>query len=270
MKKIQISFLALSLLFSVNGMAQLSDRENNASKLKIGARPVNGDMGFSVIASNDEIRDWLGGAADTTTERFMMPTFVYRYYLSDDMVFRFGMKSNKENSRREGTIDPNVNGIGGLTAKTDIDNMSEFFFIPAIEKHFLNSNIFDAYIVGSIPLGYLTEKEVTDRTYEFGDFTKHTMTKKSVGYGLGLHFGLQAFIADLPLAVGVEIGGTGIGFRGEKFKHEVSNSVGGVVTNQVYYTFKDDPANVKYSDLKSNSFEADGNFRVSISYFFRK
>ena len=91
-----------------------------------------------------------------------------------------------------------------------------------------------------------------------------------MAYGLEAHLGLQAFIADLPLALGFELGYTGIGYRGEKYKHLEDNKIGGVATTQEYYTYKGDASNTKFSSLKSNSFDGNGSIRISISYYFNK
>ena len=190
--------------------------------------------------------------------------------MKDNMVFRIGVKANKSKTVLKGEIDPAVNGIGGLISKTDITNESGLYITPAIEKHFLNSNLLDAYVVATLPLGRIKENVVNDWKNEIGDYSEHSMTKNSLAYGLEGHVGLQAFIADLPLALGFEAGISGIGYRGDKYKNVHNSSLGGVVESQKYYTFKDDPQNIKYSDLKSNSFETSGSVRLTISYYFRK
>ena len=254
--------------FSINGIAQLSDRTNNPSTIKSGTRPQTGNFGFGVLVSNTDAARWLN--QDTTVvEESIMPLFVLKYYISDDLVFRFGVKTDREKTLRSGNVDPEVNGLGGYSARTQINSSSTFLLTPAIEKHFLESNIFDAYLVATLPIGIVHERVVDDKTYEYGDFIKHSMSKKSIAYGWGVHFGLQAFIADLPLAVGAEFGATGMGYRGDKYKNEAAYSVGGVETQQVYYTYKDDPSTIKYSDLKSNNFELGGDIRLSLSYYFR-
>lgn len=265
-----INFLAFA------SFAQLSDRVNNPSKFKTGTRPIAGNMGFYLGISSEDIKSWTAEedstSKDSTDEvvKSIIPLVSLKFYIKDDMVFRVGIKISKEKMVRDGLIDPVVNGAGGLTSKTEINITSETYFSPAIEKHFLNSNLLDAYIVGTLPIGYIKEKVVDSWHNDMGDFQEHTMTKNSLAYGLEGHIGLQAFIADLPLALGLELGASGIGYRGEKHKNVVSSSIGGVATDQTYFTLKDDPQNTKYSDLKSNSFNTNGSIRLTLSYYFSK
>ncbi len=264
-----INFLAFS------SFAQLSDRVNNPSKFKTGTRPIAGNMGFYIGVSSEDIKSWTD-KKDTTSKdstdivKSIIPLVSLKYYIQDDLVFRIGIKTDKEKKVRDGKIDPAVNGAGGLTSKTDINITAETYFSPSIEKHFLNSNLLDCYVVGTLPLGYIKEKVVDSWHNNLGDFQENTMTKLSFAYGLEGHIGLQAFIADLPLALGLELGAAGIGYRGEKHKNVVNTSIGGVATNQTYYTLKDDPQNTKYSSLKSNSFESNGSVRLTLSYYFSK
>ena len=246
--------------------AQLSDRVNNPGKFKTGTRPIAGDMGFYLGVGSADLKK----EDDSTKVENILPLDCIKYYMKDNMVFRIGVKANKSKTVLKGEIDPAVNGICGLISKTDITNESGLYITPAIEKHFLNSNLLDAYVVATLPLGRIKENVVNDWKNEIGDYSEHSMTKNSLAYGLEGHVGLQAFIADLPLALGFEAGISGIGYRGDKYKNVHNSSLGGVVESQKYYTFKDDPQNIKYSDLKSNSFETSGSVRLTISYYFRK
>lgn len=270
-----IACLTLSFLLADTSLAQLSDRVNNPSKFKTGTRPIAGNMGFYLGISSEDIKSWIEEEDTTSTDtveilKTIIPMVSLKFYIKDDLVFRVGVKTSKEKTVRDGEIDPAVNGAGGVTSKTDINVTSETYFSPAIEKHFLNSNLLDAYVVGTVPIGYIKEKVEDSWHNDLGDFQENTMTKNSLAYGLEGHIGLQAFIADLPLALGLELGISGIGYRGEKYKNIVSSSIGGVATDQKYYTYKDDPQNNKYSNLKSNSFDTDGSIRLTLSYYFSK
>lgn len=271
-----IACFALLNLLAVVSFAQLSDRVNNPSKFKTGTRPIAGNMGFYLGISSEDVKSWIEKEDSTSTDsteeviKSIIPLVSLKYYIKDDLVFRVGIKASKEKTVRDGEIDPAVNGAGGLTSKTNINVTSETYFSPAIEKHFLNSNLLDAYVVGTVPIGYIKEKVVDSWHNDLGDFQESTMTKNSLAYGLEGHIGLQAFIADLPLALGLELGISGIGYRGEKYKNVVSSSIGGVTTDQKYFTYKDDPQNTKYSNLKSNSFDTNGSIRLTLSYYFSK
>ncbi|HET6245916.1 MAG: hypothetical protein H0V01_15215 [Bacteroidetes bacterium] len=272
MKNIK-SLICLSLLSLIGSasFAQLSDRINNPSKFKTGTRPIQGDMGVFIGYNTANIKlkpDSVDNGIEEITS--VLPDISIKYYVADDLVFRAGVSTKKEKTLRRGTIDPALNGIGGLSRRDQVSVASEFYITPAIEKHFLSSNLLDVYVVATLPLGYLREKGEDNVGYASGDFVYKSMNKMSFAYGLEAHVGLQAFIADLPLAIGAEMGISGIGYRGEKLKHVESSSIGGVETNQVYYTFKNDPQNIKYSNLKSNSFNTSTSIRITLSYYFSK
>ena len=259
----------MAILVSSSSFAQLTERINNPGKIKTGTRPVKGNMGMFLAISSADVRTLLDTTAATKVES-ILPLGCIKYYISDDLVFRVGVYGKKTKTSRNGEIDPNVNGIGGLTSKKEIGSKSEWFIKPAIEKHFLNSNVLDPYIVATLPIGYLKERNIDNETYAFGDFYNSTVSKFTFAYGIETHLGLQAFVADLPMAIGLELGFTGLGYLGEKFKHTENNRIGGIETTQEYYTYKGDPLNTRYSSLRSNSFDGSGSIRLTLSYYFNK
>ena len=273
MKRIsKITLFAAAAMFVSNSFAQISDRVNNPSQFKIGTRPVKGNLGIFFAISSDNVKTWIAKEdkeSETKTHETILPIVNMKYYLQDNLVFRCGVQTSKKKSVTKGDIDPVVNGPG-LTFKEDVSVASDFFITPAIEKHFLNSNLLDPYIEVGIPLGYLREKEVHNEKYDYGDLSEQSMTKNSFAYGIEAHLGIQAFIADLPLAIGAEFGFYGIGYRGDKYKHIDNATIGGLNATQTYYTFKNDPLNNRYSSLKSNDFDLSGSARVTISYYFSK
>lgn len=264
-----ISFATLFITTASISFAQLSDRQNNPGKFKIGTRPVAGNLGFMIGGSMSDLKAVFNGDSTKNT----LPLLAFKYYKTDDMVWRLGIKINKKSVVREGSTDTSL--TPGITGRDSSSMNSEFLLYPGIEKHFLNSNIFDAYVTASIPLGFLRETAVDNTDFlnpitSTNDYTHHSMSKFSFAYGIELSAGIQAFIADLPLALGIEMGVSGIGYRGEKYKNKDESSIAGISTSQTYYTYKNDPMNVKYSKLKSNSYEMKGSIRLTLSYYFAK
>ncbi|MBI4945943.1 MAG: hypothetical protein HY840_06035 [Bacteroidetes bacterium] len=272
MKLIKITlFATFFMAASVVSYAQLSDRQNNPGKFKIGTRPVAGNLGFMIGGSMSDFKTLIKGDSSKNT----LPLLALKYYKSDSQVWRLGVKATKNSTVRKGKIDTTGNYLMGLPTSVSKDSVtmtSEFLLYPGIEKHFLSSNIFDAYLAASLPLGFLREKQINNEDIgnTTSDYSHHKMSKMSLIYGIEAFFGIQAFIADLPLALGLEMGVSGIGYRGEKYKHKDEESNLGVATNQTYYTYKDDPMNAKYSSLKSNSYELKGSVRLTLSYYFAK
>ena len=88
--------------------------------------------------------------------------------------------------------------------------------------------------------------------------------------GLGAFVGIQAFIADLPLAIGAEFGISSKFDTGVKYKHveEVTGN-----DTQTYYSsaIEDLPGytNTQYDSLKARTGEIGGQFRFTLTYYFK-
>jgi hypothetical protein len=74
---------------------------------------------------------------------------------------------------------------------------SSFMFYPGLAYHFNNKNLLDVYVGGELPIG------IAGASYDTGD-TDEGATNFRVG--LGAFIGLQAYLANLPIALGVEYG----------------------------------------------------------------
>jgi len=253
------------LFLSANMFGQLSDRVNNPSTLKIGTRPVQGNMGIYFGISYADIKDWV---EEDDFEYAGIPMVSFKYYVTDRWVARLGVKASKLSKIEEGEIDPLVDG-SFLEEKRFREIESEFLVTPGFEYHFTNANLLDVYAGGLIPFGRVKEEFVSDSRYTTGEYNYSTITKKNFAYGYELFVGLQAFIADLPLAIGFDLGLAGLGYFKDKYKHETNLSVGGITSEQIYYTVEKDTG-TKYRSLTSKNFELEGNIRITLSYFFNR
>ena len=96
-----------------------------------------------------------------------------------------------------------------------------------------------------------------------------TTTKRAFVIGIGAFIGIQAFIADLPLALGAEFGVSSRFDTGVKYK--TVNEVTGNDT-QTYYSsaIENLPGeNVDYDSLKARTGEIGGQFRFTLTYYFK-
>jgi len=121
----------------------------------------------------------------------------------------------------------------------------------------------------------------SDQTIDYSSFER---SRFGFAYGFEGFFGVQAFVADLPLSIGLELGSSALGKLGKKWKVKSNTVVGGVATNQTYYTLnldnndKIDPASLvgaltqtnDFSKLNAKSFNVDGMARLTVSYYFNK
>jgi hypothetical protein len=260
--KAKILMLILIAGIVMPAAAQLSKRENNPSVIKTGTRPETGDFGLFIGPSIAEI----GEMADNDIEFRGLPLVNVKLFLSNKTESRLGIQYYKTRTKIDGTLAENEIG-------TTIDSKTESFFriTPGVAHHFSPKNILDAYMGVGIPLGTESYKVETNWMDEAtGDFQDHAITKSSFVYGYNLFIGLQAYVADLPFAFGLEYGIYGIMHTGLKYKHELTQEIGGVSDNQTYYTTDETGFGTNYSELKYKKFEGGSDLRLTLSYFFGK
>ena len=265
MKKLLFVLLAAQIFFSTNIFCQLSDRVNSPSTFKVGTRPVMGNYGLFFGLAYNEMKYWF----DNNIDYNGIPIVSIKYYKTDNNVWRIGFQTSTKNEILKGTVDPVVNG-GNLEEKKLIDNTSRLTLYPGFERHFTGSNILDVYLGGQIPFGWDREKYTDDESYNNNNYNKYTRTRTSITYGFEAFAGVQAFVADLPLALGLDFGAAALGHMRNKYRHESSTRVGVASTSQVYYTVDDTGAGIKYESLSRRDFQLQGNVRLTITYFFKK
>ena len=269
MKKLYITLgVVLSLLmFSSVTFGQLSDRVSSPSTFKIGTRPVSGDMGVYFGIAYKDIKNLIDNK-----DYEGLPLVSIKYYISDNLVGRIGIDYSKETDIEKGEIDPVITG-GTMIENTSKQITSDLLLTPGVERHFLNSNLFDAYFAAMLPLGYKRDIIENDQVFQGNLYDEYKMSRFSFAYGLECLVGIQGFIADLPLALGLEIGFSGLGYISDKYKSVVNSNITGTVVTQTYYTRTDDPVtngDIYYSKLSARNYEMSGNVRIQLSYYFSK
>lgn len=137
-------------------------------------------------------------------------------------------------------------------------------FYPGVAYHFSPNNILDIYGGAELLFGWNKEKDqvLYDDKYSGG---AGSMT--STQFGGGLFIGLQAFIADLPVAVGIEYGFHGYGNHGLKYKQETEDG-------DVYQINPDMFKNINVEGGAKKMGASTSNFgqqvRFTISYYFNR
>jgi hypothetical protein len=272
MKKIIPILIILLFVFNFKGYSQLSDRVNSPSTFKVGTRPLKGNFGISFGISTADVKDFVNIITDSIQYKGT-PLVSFKYYVTDKVVARLGFKVSNTSKTVKGLVDPLVDG-SFITERNEIDNFSSFLLSPGIEYHFSSTNLLDVYVGGLFPVGMTTKEFVDDTKYSTGEYNLYTRSLKSFTYGYEVFAGLQAFIADLPVAIGFDFGFSGLGHLKDKYKHESKILAGGITIDQTYYT--KDPSPVagvrftKYRDLTSQNFVLDPNIRLTLTYFFNK
>jgi len=282
MKKILL-FTAFVALTVSQSFAQLSTRENYDVNLRLGTRPQAGDAALQFVLPlfNEE------GAAHLFRGNSLMANdfLTYKYYHTDDVVIRAGLRWSVESGKVEGTAadSSETNNIPESELQTLDQKYSyrDFSIAAGLEKHFTNSNIFDVYAGGEILIGLGKDKWRDNRDYFNGDMDHMTSTTNTRVLGFGLVTGFNVFIAELPISVGLEYGLTGKWLFGGKSKIVAEQTVGSTSTSAEYFTQEEDafgdPDVVgiegsprQYSDLSRRSFNmnTNHNVRLSINIYF--
>lgn len=244
----------LSFLLPLSVFSQLSDRVNSPSTYNLGTRPVAGNFALQIGSGFQDVMDIL----DDNKDFEVLPVVALKYYYSNESVFSVALKSKKEKINMNGTF---------YTPSDDfkyVNNQTQFMVVPGYEKHFGPANILDIYIGARVPIGW--EKDIAKQT--IGTLS-YESTKNSLAYGLDAIIGIQAFIGDLPFAIGAEINYSLLGRLGDRYKVVT----GGVGARTYYYTDATNPvisAFDEFADLSVNTMTIEGDFRVNIIYFFRK
>ncbi|MCX6297195.1 MAG: hypothetical protein NTX97_14280 [Bacteroidetes bacterium] len=282
------SVLMIALAFGVSSaFAQLSTRENDETVQKIGARPKAGDMAFvlgTTIGSDSGLVAKLFSGNSLKSGNLL----TYKFYKTDDLVIRAGIRLKNQNTTYKGskldstayffyspytTGTPPFQGISEFKSKS-VNRMWEI--VPGVEKHFLNSNLFDAYVGADLYLGFGGDKTIANYTYINGDKNWRTAKTNTTDIGLGFISGFNVFIAHLPISVGLEYGWNAKWtFGGVTKVHEE------VKAGSASYTvdYKEDNSTTgladgaaKYSKLKKREFNAESNqdVRIVLHIYFGK
>jgi hypothetical protein len=247
---------------TLGASAQLSTRVNDSSVIKVGTRPEQGDFAFYLSSSFQEIDQMVDDDIEVTG----IPLIHLRYYLSDDVALGLGIQTYKSKKFLSGRLPQDETGT-----INDISIESRYLVSPRIEYHFSDHNILDTYVGLEIPVGY--EKDIVEFGEKYnlsGDYTNERSERTSFVYGYSIFAGFQAFIADLPMAIGLELGVRGFNHGDMTYKNTKEYSINGVEHSQTYYTTDNNGYSAEYDELNYSKFELGSDLRITLNYFFSR
>jgi|SaaInlStandDraft_1057018.scaffolds.fasta_scaffold98234_2 hypothetical protein len=272
MKKI-FTILTLFAFTSTVSYSQISDRVNDESTYLLGARPQSGNFGFYLGLSTAEI----GEITESNWEESGIPLVKVKYYYSDKLVLRAGVQVSKRRRLIEGKV--KVFDAEDLDYK-HVETDASWNFSLGGEKHFDLSNIFDSYIGLNSNFGYERSVRIHNESYLNGDFRDDEGSNFGFTYGLETFVGTNFFIADLPIAAGLELGFIAKNYGANKYKYKWDEQVAGTSNSGTYYTslvddFEDATANTfstsnQFTDLKARRFDIMPLVRVSLTFFLKQ
>lgn len=260
MMKRKLFLLAIvSVAFSFSLSAQISKGDPTATTIKTGNRPGKGDFGVF----------FGGGLMIGQDEPFILPVMNFKYFVADKLELRAGIDLYRNFRRSKGKVITGSEFADPLMTYNSTTAYVDGFFhiVPGLAYHFSNLNILDVYVGAEIPLGVEHFRNVSKIS---GDNAPATPTPVSVEtwnpfvIGANLLVGIQAFIGNLPLAIGLEYGIGAKAFLGDKVKYVTENNAG---DKAVY--FKTNAENTaKWAKLSRNSGYVDHTVRLTVSYYF--
>jgi hypothetical protein len=282
----QVLSTAVLVMIASLSFAQLTQRQSNPSNYSTGTRPLAGDFGIFLavdIFDAENIVNDISGDNSSGDEPLNVPNFSLvnlKYYSSNDLVFRVGLVASKAKRVESGTLffpsaSPAV--AGDLLEFKTKSSKRDYAIKPGIEKHFNPSNVIDIYIGGEALIGTHIEVDETNREFSGGDLDYFKRKGSSLLYGAGAFIGMQFFIADLPLSLGIEYGIIGKGYAMKRYRIDQEANIGGVNTAETFFIRESDIADFdsgnptqRFESLSSRTFNLDNQVRVTFSYFFTK
>jgi hypothetical protein len=232
-------------------MAQLTTGKSSANVFRNGNRASEGDFGLYFGATSTIF----GKAFHKDFNATFMPLVNLKYMYTDNIEYRLGIELNKWSWSESGSIDVEKKSYDLSAKYTEVENN----IYPGIAYHFSSENLLDVYVGAEIPLGY---KRLTDKT-EFDDSLDKT-SRFAYHLGLGAFIGIQAYVANLPVAIGVEYGISSMFDFGLKTKSETKSG-----DNDTQISYTSDFSGQAYDDLAVRTGEVGSQFRFTLTYFFK-
>jgi hypothetical protein len=269
-QKILLLFIFVSC-FSYVSMAQLTTGKSTANVIRNGNRASAGDFGLYFGVTSDifhlnSIDDDFGDGADVTN--YILPLVNLKYMATDNIEYRLGIEFNKKSALAKGSDEVGNKSYDFSQKYTNVENS----IYPGIAYHFSKDNLLDVYVGAELPLGYKrntwkVEDESIEETLSTTSFAYH--------FGLGAFIGVQAYVANLPVAIGFEYGISSLFDFGLKNKTKLTQ---GKTTTTSYET----DFSGKEHLLGGNNFDATGDeltvrtgevgnqIRFTLTYFFKQ
>ena len=190
MKKI---FVLLALGLGVmSAQAQITTGESSSKVIRTGNRAQAGNFGLYIGATTDMFRNLSNGGPE---EFSCLPLINLKYMKTDNLEYRLGFEWWKSSTTTE--TDYGYNGAYGSKSEVT-DAQSMYMFYPGAAYHFSKQNLLDVYVGVELPFGF------SSASYEVKGGADESASHFRMG--VGAFIGLQAYVGNLPLALGMEYG----------------------------------------------------------------
>jgi len=179
--------------------AQISTGETSSKVIRTGNRAQAGNFGIYLGATSEIFKNI--GASNT--EFSAIPMINLKYMKTDQLEYRLGFEwYDKYES------DNTFQGEDDKIKISETNSESKFMFYPGFAYHFSPKNLLDVYVGAELPIGFgtLGKHKFVDSDDADVESDKDGHTGKVFRVGAGAFIGLQAYVANLPIAIGVEYG----------------------------------------------------------------
>ena len=275
MKKLLLLFAVFAFI-AQDSVAQLSTRSNNDSDFRIGTRPQAGDAALNFVLPIINLSEDNGSDAGLYKGNSLAAgdMLTFKYYHTDDIVLRMGLRLFADNSIFSGTgadsTDTYPVGPGEVSEVKSKMTSREYKLALGAERHFTNSNIFDVYGGGEFIIGLGRDRTLLNQELYNGDLSEVTSSTGTTVFGVAGVVGFNIFVAELPVSLGMEYGWSAKWIFGGKTKVKSTTTVGGTTTEQDFIAvdgqFLNDGATQRqYSSFSAREFNMDNNHSVRIN-----
>jgi len=261
MKTKFLTALVFICICALPSYAQITTGEPSAKTIRTGNRAEKGCFGLYVGAKTSMFKDLF----DSKTSVSALPLLNFKYMASNKTEIRLGFEWYQTSEKIKGDA---KTGEDSTTAVTNKDRQSDVIFYPGIAYHFGRLNIFDVYVGAELPLGWNNARQSAATAGEKG--YSSTVTKRSFVIGLGAFVGIQAYIANLPLALGIEYGISSRFDTGLKYKYEYTADN----KTQTYYSpdldsFERLDTSSQFTKLAAKKGTIGSQVRLTLTYYFK-
>ena len=280
MKKIFSIACLLLLGAGMTASAQITEGNPTGNQITTGNRPQAGTWGIYLGSTSNMFK----AIGDKDTKIDPLPLINLKYMFKDKWEARLGLEFSRKRETVKGDL------ITGYDENEKVETASyknkvvtsENRIMPGVAYHFSPKNILDVYAGVEATLGWSRNSLYNDFQAEDEDGKMkdgyNNVCKSSVLLGGGAFIGLQAFIGNLPLAIGLEYG---ISCQYDsRLRYKNTFKEPGSKEQVVYSANVEDFPELAnkgvnfnesdaYDSLKASKGKIGQQFRLTISYYFR-
>jgi hypothetical protein len=280
MKKISTMIAGALIAVAPSMHAQLSSRTGSEGQFMLGTRPAEGTkmLTFNFDVPSGAPEDTGSGAnlysrLGLTNGRF----FKAKYFWRSDVALRGAINISRSGASSKGDIDTSGQGGGGggLISNNFRSVDRSFLLVPGIEYHFAYTNLFDIYAGGDVILGRGVSVMRNDQDFTNDAYNRMESKTPYTALGLNPFVGVNVFIANMPVSLGLEYGITAAWKLGGRTKvTSETKTPGGAEVSREYYTQDTDalgnPDANEYSSLSRSrsTISTVNNFRITLNLYF--